>query len=296
MNRNGSPVTQSAFLGYVGEASGGGATDPARQFIETTSHPDTWSGSDHQAAFGPLPPQFRYRLPARGSDGFRVRGPYRDGSVGTTTVVTGETVVFDVTVANEGGLNGTYGLDVTVDGRAVAARSGELAAGATTTETVEYNVSAAGRHRFVAGEDSVGIEVREPASSAVTGLSVSGERVRPGNGVTVTATVGNPADRPARGRVAITREGAEIAGEQVRLAPGQSTTVETSASFSAEGTYQFGAGDRTVSVTVVPEMAGSGGGSADSGESSDGAFGPGFGLPAAVAAILALLLVGHRIE
>jgi hypothetical protein len=293
MNRHPEPVTHSDFLGFVRSAGGDGIVDPARRYTETTDRPETWSARTYRDAFGQLPPLFRYTLPDRESEDIRV---------------TGETIVFDVTVANDGGAAGTYDLAVTVDGANVASRSGRLEADASTTETVEYTFAEAGSHTFSTGEESRTFRVREPATPAVADLSADRQQLRPGEEVTVTATVENPADRPGERTLTIRRDDTELTTEEVRLTPGSSTEVSATVTLDSPGTHRFSADDRTVSVTVFEGettdagtgastggTATPGGGDGTGSEVGIGAAGPGFGPLAALAGVL-LLALSRRFE
>jgi hypothetical protein len=300
MNRGGS-VTHSDFVGYVRATGGDGVVDPARRYTETTDRPQPWSRERHQEAFGGLPPRFRYDLPDRGSDGLRVRSQYREGALGTTDLVAGESLVLDVTVENVGGAAGEYDLAVTVDGSPVATRTGRLETGASATTTVEYTFSEPGSRRISTGEDSLTLEVREPAPLEVTSLSADRTEVRPGEQVTLAATVENPAARPGQREVSIRRDGTEVASRQVRLGPGGSAEVAASVSLAEAGSYRFESGDRTVTVTVAapdtatPTPTDASGGTGD----GTGVSGPGFGPLAALAGLAALaasLLVCQRVQ
>ena len=285
MNGADSPVEQADFLRYVERVGGEGVVDRARRFTETTARPEVWTRSTHQDAFGALPASFGYRLPA--TDGFRVRSGYRNGSLEEFTLVSGETLAVDVTVSNVGGTAGEYALNVTVDGRTVTNRSGRLEAGASTTETVEHTFETPGTYRLGAGEESVTVRVDEPATPVVTDLSVDRQRVKPGESVTVAATVENAADRPGAGRFAIRLDGTPIADEPVRMAAGERTRVTATATLPEEGTTRFEAGDRSVTVTV---SAADGTAPDSDTPAESGASGPGMDIGAALAALAVVAL------
>ncbi len=308
LNRHPDPVTHSQFLGFVRSVGGEDVGDPTRRYTETTDRPDTWSAQAHQEAFGQLTPAFRYTLPARGSDGARVSSQYREEPLGSTTLVTGETLVLDVEVANVGGAAGSYDLKMTLDGAAVASRSGRLGPGESTTETVGYTFAETGRHTISTGEDSHTVRVREPAEPVVAGLSADSRQPRAGEDVTVAATVENPAERPAERTLTVRRDGSIVTARDVRLAPGASTEVTATVTLDEVGTHQFTAGDRAVSVTVSDEQAADTATQAEAdgttGEDGGngvgvgvGVSGPGFGpLAALVAVVVAVSLLLERVE
>jgi hypothetical protein len=292
MNREESSVTHSQFLEYVRDASSESVADSARRYTETTTRPSVWSADSHGEAFGDLPPSFGYELPDRTSDGLRVSSSYRSGPLGNGTLVPGETVALDVTVTNVGGRAGDYEFDLRVDGAAVATRSGRLDPGASATQTIEHTFSEPGRYRVTAGEDSLTLRVEEFATPVVEGLSTSRDELRPGEAVTVTAAVANPADRPGQRQLTISREGVEVGSEQVHLGPGESTDVSATVSLSDPGTYRFEADDRSVSVTVSERATAIASGNGETERTtSTSASGPGFGPGVAVLAVATLLLL-----
>lgn len=290
MNREESSVTHSQFLEYVQDASSESVAVSARRYTETTTRPSVWSADSHGEAFGDLPPSFGYELPDNGE--LRVNGSYRSGPLGNGTLVPGETVALDVTVTNVGGRAGDYEFTLRVDGAAVATRSGRLDPGASATQTIEHTFSEPGRYRVTAGEDSLTLRVEEFATPVVEGLSTSRDELRPGEEVTVTAAVANPADRPGQRQLTISREGVEVGSEQVHLGPGESTDVSATVSLSDPGTYRFEADDRSVSVTVSERATATASGNGETERTtSTSASGPGFGPGVAVLAVATLLLL-----
>lgn len=310
MNRNPDRVTQSTFLAFVRSAGGEGVAEHARRYTETTERPDTWSPAAHQEAFGQLPALFQYTLPARESDDIRVTSQYREESLGSATLVTGEAVVLDVRVENRGGAAGTYDLELTLDGATVASRSRRLEAGASTVETVEYTFAEPGRHTFSTGRESRTVRVREPATPVVADLSVDTEQARPGEDVTVTATVENRADRPGQRTLTLRKDGSNLRTQDSRLTAGASTAVTATVTLDEVGTHRFTADNRSVRVTVseaeatgtVTQTDADGTPSGDEGTDGEvgvGVSGPGFGLSTVLVAVLAVagsLLLAERVE
>jgi len=301
MNRKSSPATHREFVDFVEAAGGGTVVDPAKRFTETTSRPETWSQEHHGEVFGALPPRFTYDLAEARSDGMRVRGPYRNGTLGATELVAGETVVFDVAVANVGGSAGEYDLAVTVDGDTVATRTNRLESGNSTTETVEYTFDQPGQYTVSTGEDSRTVRVREPATPVIGRLSTDRSEVTAGEQLTVTATVENPENRPGKRTVTISQDGSVVTDQQVRLGPQESTDMTATVTLAQPGAVRFESGEQTVTVTVRQAETPSPTPTATStdGESTGGVSGPGFGPLAVVSALCGLcvlLLVRQRVQ
>jgi hypothetical protein len=288
MNARDTRIGQSEFIGYVAASASETAATEARRLTETTMTPDTWSVANHSEVFGTLPAIFRYDLPRAGTERFRVEGPYRNGSIATPTLVPGETLVLDVGVRNVGGAEGEYTLSLTVDESVSATRSGTLQSGGATAETVAVSFNATGSYQIGAGDERTTVAVREPAVPQVTAIRAEQEEIGSGEQIEVTAVVGNPADRPARGSVQILREGTPVATRDISLPPGETTTVSTRVTLSDPGTYRFSAGEQSVEVVVRDTKSPSSDGD------TPGMVGPGFGPGLVVLALTILSLVGRR--
>jgi hypothetical protein len=319
-NSRSSKTNQRVFIGYFETAGGNSVADTARRFTENTDGPDMWTQQQHNEAFENLPAQFSYTFPAVGSSGFRVRGPYRNGTAPEDGLVTGETLVADIAVENVGGSTGSYDLTVTRDGEPITNRTGTAAAGEVVTETVAIDFSAAGTYRLSTGSDSLGVGVKEPASPTVADVFANRTTIEGSGGVRVTAVVTNEADRPASGVVSVRQGTTTLVEQQVSLDVGESTDIVATTGLSDAGTSVFTAGEQSVEVTVeetqtpttTPGQATNGPGETDdsgdddgtnggrTGDDSDGgtagSSGPGFGVITALVAVAALLVVGRRVE
>jgi hypothetical protein len=283
LNRVDGEVSQTDLLGFAADAGGDDVRRLTRQYTEDSVAPEMWSLQAQRAAFGRLPALFEYNLPPVSSDALRVGGPYGNRTLRSGGLLVGERLVAPVTVRNVGGQAGEYALTVTLGSEQVAVRRGELAPGETTTETVAATFPDAGRRALSTGEDSLTVSVHEPAAPTVTDLSIE----RDGESATVTATVENRLERPAAGTVTIRRDGQRLTERSLRLGTGETATLTAETTLSGPGPYEFTAGGQTLTVSV------DGGG--DGGDDGlPGASGPGFGVLAAVLALL--LAVGHRIE
>ncbi|WP_226007309.1 CARDB domain-containing protein [Natrinema salinisoli] len=135
------------------------------------------------------------------------------------------------------------------------------------------------------GRERTSLDMNEPVvitsgectSHSVTDLNVT-ESVRPGDSVSVEATVENDGATPGNVTVPFTVDGETVDEQTVSLEPGETTTLSTNATFDEAGTYTVGAANATTEVTVN--------------EGDDEM--PGFGVTAAVLAALVATLIGRR--
>jgi PGF-CTERM protein len=301
LNDRTDPVSAEAFVEFVTRTAGGSVTDATRRYTLTTATPAMWSVGQHGDAFGTLPPSIRYAFPGAGSDGVRVSGVYRNGTLGVGPLVANETLAVDVRVTNEGGTTGSYDLAFGVDGETVATRTGEVAPGTTAVETVERTFTAPGTYRLTAGEAATTVTVRDPATPLVTALSANRTTLASGGPVELTATVENRADRPGERVLTIQRDGTELLRERVRFGGPGRKTVTATARLPGSGTYRFTAGNASVVVTVDAPggtdrtaTATARGTGDDGGGATRGASGPGFGPLIAVVAVILTVLLGRR--
>lgn len=285
LNRGSQPVTQAAFLGAV-ETTGGAEGRATAAELSATSEPvSMWDQRTQSRLFQPVPARITYALPA-GPEGYRASGPYRNATVPATPVrlAAGERLTVDTVVSNAGGEAGAYNATLTVDGRAVASATGELAAESERTVRLSHTFDRPGEYTLGAGEETATVVVEEPAEPTVSNVSVDRERVRAGDSVRVTATVRNDASVPANGSVAFTRDGEPVTTRAVTLSPGASTELSVTVDLPTAGTVRLGAGTAApVAVTVVAPTTGTSAGS-----------GPGFTAALAVLAALAALLARRR--
>ncbi|WP_302082793.1 PGF-CTERM sorting domain-containing protein [Salinibaculum rarum] len=292
-NQQSTAVSQSDLLDAVNAVGGAGPQRSARQYTETTEKPSVWSQDTHETAFAPLPARFTYALSPAGSDGLRVRGPYRNRTLGAEPLVTTETLVADINVTNVGGVEGSYSQPVTLDGEAIATLQGTLRGGASATETVERTFTAPGEYQLSVGPETLTVRVVEPGTATVRAVSTNKTTATVGENVSVRVDVRNDGDVPADGTITLEQDGTPFADRRVALDGGEVTTVTATARLTESGTTTFTAGASSVTVTVeeAPIATDGAGESTDSGES-----GPGFGVVGTLVALAALLLVGHRIE
>jgi len=279
------------FLELVGEAAaagdgdgngagGDGGTVRARaERLTTTRETATaWDGDAHAAAFGRPPARIGHAFADDGP--VRVVGPYRDRPVARDPVVLvpGETLVVAIAATNAGGTAGEYDLTLAVDGERVAERSGRLPAGETTVERFERAFDRPGEYALSVGGLRLSVVVVEPATPAVTGLSVEPDRVTAGDTVTVRATVENAAGIPGERTVTVAVDGEPAGAETVRLDAGGRRTVTLTPTLAAAGEATVAVGTRSRTVTVEPRTPTPG---------APGESAPGFGVAAGLLALAA---------
>jgi hypothetical protein len=256
LNRQDAAVTNQDVVAAVRDASGPDVAEAARRFTTTEATPEMWSRAGHRAAFAVDPPRMTY-----GDTEYRVTGPFRNETFDELpTLYVGETLAVTATVANDGDVSGEYEGAVTEGNATLATDSGTLAGGESGELTVQHALASPGTYNVTLGRDSQPVSVRSPATVQVTELSVDPERVEPGDGVTVTARLSNPSEDPARGPVAVTLDGRQVASLNATLASGASITRSATVTVQQSGRYEVAVGDRTVTVqaggtaTTVPGL------------------------------------------
>ncbi|SDY54914.1 CARDB domain-containing protein [Halopenitus persicus] len=295
------PVTNDDVLAAVAAAGGTDVRTSARTFTTTDRAPTAWDRDAHDAAFGTLPARIGYSI--ADPDAVRVTGAYRNRTVDRDPVrlVVGETLRLRVSVSNDGGTAGDYDLAVRVDGDAVATRTGRLAAGGSTVETVEHRFEDPGTHDLTVGGQSLQVSVMDPASVSVHDLAVDPGTVARGETVAVTAVVENSAPIPAGGSLTLRVNGEAAETREIRLDAGERSELrfEVTPAESGETTVELG-GER-VTLTVTEAGTGSAPGESTAGDApADDSDGPGSepipstdeGIPGfgSTAAAIALLL------
>lgn len=272
-------LTVDGFVSLVGRVAGDdGVRAAARRYTRTDAAPSMWNQSQHEAAFGPLPPRVTYDLPTESADAgaLWVEGPFRNGTLdpeaerpatdsaaeGRVTLVTGETLVVGAVVANDGGGTADYDAALRLDGEVLARWSGRLGSDASETLLANYTFAEPGTHELTFGRERLVVVVEEPAPAAVVDVGVEPRTVRAGEEVRIATTVANDADRPGRATVAFTVAGETVAERTVSLAAGERRAVESTVTLREPGTVAVGvASGGTVPVTVE----------GDAGSAADGA-------------------------
>ncbi len=286
LNERDGAVSNDVILDAVGDAGGGDVREYAAALTRSDRTAETWDAGTHERYFGVQPPVFDVSVPV---DGVAASGSYGERTLGRTraTVVTGETLSVTATVANVGWRAGTYATEMRVDGERVAARDGELAAGASTTVTFERAFDAPGTYRVRVGGRTLTVEVVRPPSPTVEDVSVP-TTVAAGDQVTLSFSVRNDAPVPGRVVVPVTLDGEVLANETV-VVPAESSVKRTYAvSFADPGERVVSVRDTTVTVQVTGTAATATSEPGNASATEPSLPVPGFGASAALAALAAL--------
>lgn len=256
MNGHGELVTGSAFLEMVRTTAGPDTAALADRYTTTGDTPQMWDQAAHDRAFGATPARITYSLPDPSDPaGFRVRGPFRQGSVDgerPIQLAVGETLAVDVRVTNTGGTAGTYDARLLVNGAARAQRTGRLEPGESATLTFAHEFSTAGEYTLAVGGETVGVSVGKPATPTVRSIEVTelASSRRTGRAVTLAVGVGNDRAIPAAGNLTLRHNGEPIETRRIELPPARERTITFTATGIGPGVHVFRVGTRTVAVTV----------------------------------------------
>lgn len=248
LNRGELPITRSGFLDTVERYGGADARSAALTYTETETVPDTWSRSEHRSTFDVETASFTAGL---GEGEFRVSGEYREAAFADVPVIVpNETIALPVAVENDGDRAGAYDATLTVDGTIVDLQSGHLEVGESVVETVRWTPEEPGTYDVRVGDETIEATVSAPAAATVTDLRAVPRTADPGEPVTVVATVAADDDLPSRADLEV-RTPAGVEDEHgVRLAPGETTTVESTLTFHREARHEVTVGERTTTVGI----------------------------------------------
>jgi len=258
MNAKDGTVSGSDVQRYLREAGGSSVANAGERYTTTTERSEMWSQQEHQAAFTDTDPaRITYALST--TEPLRVDGEYRSRSLDPAqpiTVVPGERLSLQVTAENFGETAGDYEASFRVNDDEKASRTGRLDPGGSTDLTFDHTFDEAGLYTVSVGDVSLVVEVREPATASVSGVSVDRTSVETGQPVTLTAEVRNDAIYPGKLELNYTTNGEVTDTETVRLDADSQTTRSKEFRFDEPGSYVLGVGDRiedTVVVTVNEE-------------------------------------------
>lgn len=275
MNADSDELTQLE-LRELTDAVGTSATvEYLTRYTETSASPEMWTLETHADTFGTEPPRFAYNWT---EDAFAVTSLYRNVSRLPSTLVVGETLRVRATVTNVGEIRGSYATALRVAGAPVASLSGSLAPGASERLEASHTFDEPGIVTVALGSERVQVRVAEPATPTVSNLSVDRQtRSSPGP-VTVSVTVENGNDWPAEGDLPVTVDGETVATLSPHLLAGAETTRTVTVNLVSPGEHVIAVGGEEVRVTIEGSTA----------------AGPGFGLTAAVAALVIVVLLLAR--
>ncbi|MHB9288648.1 CARDB domain-containing protein [Halobacteriales archaeon Cl-PHB] len=276
LNSRARAVSGDEFVSMVRAAGGDHVATEADRYTTTTTGPSTWDLAAHREAFGTTPARIEYDVP---DDGLGVVGQYRNRTLSgaSLSLVTGEQLRVRVHVVNAGGATGDYRVTARVDGEVATTAAGRLEPGAETTETVTVPFDTPGSHTLAVGGRTLTVDVGPAADLQVTKLVTNRSTVAPGEPVELGLTVENRADRPGTKDLQVTRDGSVVATKRVTLDAGETRVVPVVVTPTESGTVGYRVADVSVSVSV------SGG---------TGITGPGFGVVAALLALVVLVSAG----
>ncbi|WP_157533248.1 PGF-CTERM sorting domain-containing protein, partial [Haloferax profundi] len=124
---------------------------------------------------------------------------------------------------------------------------------------------------------------------------LASNEIETGESVEVTATILNDGDVTTNRTVNLTKDGSVIDTKEVtNLDPGNETTVAFLPTFNQAGTYNLSVGSQAVSLTVVEPTTTSEPVTTTATPEETETQAPGFGIPVALVALLALVGLARR--
>ncbi|PSQ45217.1 hypothetical protein BRD15_12225 [Halobacteriales archaeon SW_6_65_15] len=215
-----------------------------------------------------------------------------DAELAAGEVAADEPVSVTATVENDGDEAATFAANLTADGEVVATETVEVPAGETTEVRVAATLSPGTHEIGLDGERVASQQVgsvtfaESPAGLSVADVSVNESTIAAGEHVAVTATVENPGGQSVEEAVALTLFGEQVATETVEVPGGETREVTFVRQIDATGTVTAKVGDATADVEVTGEDS-------DDGASAPEVPIPGFGVGAAVVALVAAVLLAR---
>jgi PGF-CTERM protein len=204
------------------------------------------------------------------------------GDVSLTAIVVGDTVDVIVRITNEkGAADGTFTTKLLLDGKVVEKRDVTIAAGGTRQIRFVREFTQTGTFSVLVNDVSAGsVEVKNRQSGdggegsndggktqlQIEDTSMTQAAVAPGEEVTFSVAVHNPASSAQIYEVPLKINGVTLEIRQFSIAADERKTITYSRSFRREGTYDVTIGDTFVGTVEVAEDAGGAGGSGGSGE------------------------------
>jgi len=306
LQRHNGVVDAETFARTVANVSTPEIGEAARRYVTTTAVPEPWSQSDHERHFGYETARFAYQFQSPRAVGPNWTRPL-SAEHSALQLLPGERLVVDGIVHNDGDAPSEYDVTFRTTPRGIADRervSGYLPAGWTRTHPFTVRTETPGRFVAVFGTGrtaQLSVSVVEPARNVtVESVTVAPKSVDSGAAVSVTATVSNPADRPARATVPITVDGRQVGAETVVLGSDATTEISTAVTLETTGVHEVGVdrqettvqvGGVTSSPTTGTELTTEPASTAPVGEGS----GPGFGAVAVGLAVALLAIIYYRL-
>ncbi|WP_276253233.1 CARDB domain-containing protein [Halomontanus rarus] len=201
-------------------------------------------------------------------------------TVSETNLEPNEPVTVTATVTNVGGETGTQEATLRVDGEIVATANTTLQADESASITFEHAFADAGEYELEVGGEvrTVTVAEREPATFEFSNLSVNETEIASNESVSVTATLANVGDETGTQEATLRVDGEVVSAIDVTLEADERRSLEFTHTFDGAGEYTLVVGERELTVDVV---------NADDGMSEPDDGTPGFGLVAAIVALVA---------
>jgi PGF-CTERM protein len=204
------------------------------------------------------------------------------------TVTAGETVTATATVENTGTDARSGTVTLTLDGNVVASETVEVAPGETEEVTLNGTAPTTGTYEATVAGVSAGtltVEERQPADVSVADVSLNASTIEAGEQVEITATVENTGDEAGEQTVTLTLFGEELDSKTVEVPGGETKEITFVRQIDAAGTYTVDVNGETAEIEVTDDS------NDDLGDQAPDV--PGFGVGAALAALLAVALLAR---
>lgn len=207
-------------------------------------------------------------------------------------IAAGDSVDVTATVEEvSGDRGGQFTAELIVDGEVVDEQTVTVFGGSSEDVTFTRSFDEIGEYEIEVNDVSAGtLTVSEDgpggsgtAEFVVSDPDLSATQLQVGEDLEVTATVENTGDAAGTYTATLTVDGQIVNEEAVTLDSGESTTVSFTHSFAEAGEYTIAIGETNVGTVSIED---------------DGGLlpVPGFGAPAALAALLSLAVIGARLQ
>jgi len=173
-------------------------------------------------------------------------------SISPATVNIGETVTISLVVTNTGGKSGSYIVTLDINGVKEADETVTVAAGDSQEVSFSVTKEDAGIYSVAVAELTGSFTVVAPAAFSVSDLSLQPAQVKPGEAVTISASVANTGGESGSYTVVLKIDGVKEAEKTVTIAAGESQDVSFSVTKEEAATYTVTVDGLSGSFTVAP--------------------------------------------
>jgi len=179
-----------------------------------------------------------------------------DASLGSESVLEGESVAVTATVENVGDREGEHTVPLEVDGSTVDTTDVTLEGGEATTVSFDWTPPGTDDYDVaVDGADAGTLSVDQPATFEVVEAGVDPGTVLEGESVAVTAEVENVGDRGGTYEATLREDGTAVASRNVTVDGGEGETVTFERSYGEAGAYDLAVGDVDAGTVTVERPA-----------------------------------------